>query len=243
MRIKRKIVKIDEGKCTGCGQCVPACVEGAIAIVGGKAKLLRDSYCDGLGACLGECPEGAITIEEREAEPFDESALHQKHAEPSVQAPCPGVAARVIEREPASRTAPESRVAPIGSELRQWPVQIALVPPDAPYFRNANLLLVADCVPFALGDFHVRFLRGHSVAVGCPKLDDFEFYIEKVTSILERSPIASLTVIHMSVPCCRGLVHIARKALAASGKSIPARAITVSLKGEVIAEEPLETGK
>jgi len=239
VRPKRKIVRIDEEKCTGCGQCIPACVEGAIAIIDGKARLVRDSYCDGLGACLGECPEGAITIEERDAEPFDEAAAKRRIAtrEPA-RAPCPGSAAREIR----SSAGPEHTDAAASgvSELQHWPVQLALVPPDAPYLQGADLLLVADCVPFAMADFHVRFLRGRCVVVGCPKLDDPDRHVAKLADILRCSSVRSLTVIHMVVPCCYGLVQIARKALAAAGGAIPARTVTVGLEGKVAGNEGLD---
>lgn len=251
-RTKRKIIKIDEEKCTGCGLCLPACPEGALQIVGGKVRLVKESFCDGLGACLGECPEGALSIEEREAEEFDEAAALENMkkgeapARPRVEEEAPACScpsARVLQWE-AAADAPrredreEIRIGEgCPSELRQWPVQLHLVPADAPYFQNADLLLVADCVPFACGDFHGEFLRGRAVAVGCPKLDDAAAYRKKLAQIFERSKIKSLTVLRMEVPCCGGLVYLAREALAGSDLKIPARAVTIGIKGEKIAEE------
>ena len=236
----RKIVRIDEDKCTGCGQCVTACAEAAIEIVDGKAKVVKESYCDGLGACLGTCPEDAITIEERDADPFDEEAAKEHAAQQAATEPkpafvCPSARAQSIEREPAAVADAGPSGAP--SQLSQWPVQLKLVPPNAPYFRNADLLLVADCVPFAMGDFHSRLLRGRPVVVGCPKLDDPEFYIEKLSRLLKASSVQSLTVVHMEVPCCFGLTHIAKQALAAAGNGIPMREVTVGIRGEVKSEE------
>ena len=241
--MRRKIVRIDEEKCAGCGQCVTACVEGAIELVDGKARLVSESYCDGLGACLGECPEGAITIEERDAPPFDEEATkkHMSAAAAHAARPhagtghaCPGSMAMVIERPHAGG---EESAADIHSKLGQWPVQLTLVPPDAPYFRDADLLLVADCVPFAFADFHRKFLSGNAVVVGCPKLDDADFYTEKLAEILKRSSVRSLTAIHMEVPCCFGLRRIAEEALSASGKDILLRDVTVGIRGDVVSDE------
>lgn len=232
---RRTIVKIDEDKCTGCGECVTACVEGALEIINGKAKLVRDSYCDGLGACMGHCPEDAIIIEEREADRFDEEAAKEhvaRRANAEAKKPfmCPGSMARVIERDasPTTETSPGAS----RSELGQWPVQLTLVPPNAPYFQDADLVLTADCVPFAVSDFHSRFLRGRAVAVACPKLDDPGAHIDKLTQILTESSIRSLTVVHMEVPCCFGLKYIAEQALAASGEDIPVHDVTVSIHGE-----------
>ena len=233
---QRTIVKIDEEKCTGCGECVTACAEGALKIVNGKAKLVSESYCDGLGACLGTCPEDAIVIEEREADPFDEEAV-EKHmaaqAAPKQEQPfvCPGARARVIERNTSDRQSGAPGAAP--SELTQWPVQLTLVPPSAPYFQDAELLLTADCAPFALNNFHERLLRGRAIAIACPKLDDVDAHIAKLTQILEQSSVRSVAVVHMEVPCCFGLMHIAQQAAAACGKEIPIREITVTISGEI----------
>ena len=182
----RNIVKIDEDKCNGCGECVPACAEGAIEIIDGKAKLVSEMYCDGLGACLGHCPQDAITIEQREADEFDEKATEdhleeRKKSEPkAADFVCPGSMARKLRET----SGPGESETGDNSQLAQWPVQLKLVSPQAPYFKEADLLLVADCVPFAMGDFHSKILKGRGIAIGCPKLDDTEFYIEKFTQIL-----------------------------------------------------------
>jgi Pyruvate/2-oxoacid:ferredoxin oxidoreductase delta subunit len=234
--MKRKIVKIDEEKCTGCGQCASACAEGAIRIVNGKARLISESYCDGLGACLGECPEGAIAIEEREAADFDEKAVEAARSSPATHDPaphaCPGTAMRQLNPRRADGTENASPAAE--SELRHWPVQLKLVAPTALFLKDADLLLAADCVPFALADFHPKFLRGRSVIIGCPKLDDPAFYVEKLTEIFKRSGIRSVTVLHMEVPCCFGLKRIAEAALEASDKKYPIRDVTVSIEGKVL---------
>jgi len=233
--VMRNIVKIDEDKCNGCGQCVDACIEGAIELIDGKAKLVSEIYCDGLGACIGTCPQDAITIEKREADDFDEQAtkqhlanIKQKQDESFV---CPGLMAKQL-REKEQGTKAQSTEIP--SKLTHWPVQLKLVSPDAPYFANADLLLVADCVPFAMGDFHNKFLRNHSIVVGCPKLDDTEFYIEKLAQILQANNLNSLTVIHMEVPCCYALTYIAQKAIEISRIDLSFKDVTISLKGDVI---------
>ena len=217
--VMRNIVKIDEEKCNGCGQCIEACAEGAIEIIDGKAKLVSEIYCDGLGACLGHCPEDAITVEQREVSEFDEQATkahlaEKKNSQEQTDFVCPGTMAKNL-RDKAEPT--ESGSVSVPSQLSQWPVQLKLVSPQAPYFTNTDLLLVADCVPFALGDFHNRFLKDHSIVIGCPKLDDSQFYIEKLTEIIRINKLSSLTVIHMEVPCCSGLTHIAKEAIAGSG--------------------------
>ncbi len=232
----RNIVKIDEDKCNGCGDCVNACAEGAIEIIDGKARLVSEIYCDGLGACLGTCPEDAITIEKRQAEDFDEQAteVHLASADSGAGKEdafvCPGT--RAMNLAPSGEGAP----APTGgaSQLSQWPVQLKLVSPAAPYFANADLLLVADCVPFAMPDFHGRFLKGHNIVVGCPKLDDAQFYIDKLAEIIKVNNLNSLTVIHMEVPCCSGLTHIAREAVARAGAELPFEDITIDLKGKAM---------
>ena len=231
--MRRKIVKIDESKCTGCGQCATACAEAAIEIVDGKARLVGESYCDGLGACLGECPEDAITIEEREAESFDAQAVEAARRPPEPQPhSCPGAMMRELKPQAVSR-AQQSASAAV-SELRHWPVQLRLVAPTAPFLRDADLLLAADCVPFALPDFHPRFLRGRAVVIACPKLDDTSGCVEKLTEIFRSSGVKSVTVLHMEVPCCFGLRRIAEAALAASGRSIPLHDVTVGIEGEVL---------
>lgn len=236
--MKRNIVTIDEDKCTGCGQCVTACAEGAIQIVNGKAKLVSEIYCDGLGACLGHCPEDAITIEQREAEAFDEEATHeylqkQKAAAEAPMQGCPGM--KMVQRKPEA--AASGPAGPVPSQLGQWPVQLKLVSPMAPYFAGADLLLAADCVPFAMGDFHDTLLKGRALAVGCPKLDDKGYYVEKVGQILEVNEIASLTVVRMEVPCCSGLTQIARAAIEKSGKPMEFEEITISLDGRILGRQ------
>ena len=235
----RNIVKIDEEKCNGCSDCVSACAEGAIEIIDGKAKLVSEIYCDGLGACLGHCPQDAITVEKRDAAQFDEKATEahleaaKKQDEP-LACGCPGTMAKTLKKE--SSCTGDVQVSS-RSELGQWPVQLKLVSPQAPYFAGAELLLVADCAPFAMADFHSRFLKGKALAIGCPKLDDAQFYIEKLAEILKANKLKSLTVIHMEVPCCSGLTHIAKEAVAASGVGIAFEDVTVSLQGEVTKSE------
>ena len=235
----RNIVKIDEEKCNGCGKCVSACAEGAIRLVNGKAKLISEVYCDGLGACIGHCPQDAITIEQREAQEFDEQAVKKHLDTPKQQGPelnfvCPGIMAKKLRDTESPDNADSPHVA---SQLSHWPVQLKLVPATAPYLAGADLLLVADCVPFAMGDFHSRFLTGHSVVVGCPKLDDTDFYVNKLAAILKQNHLNSLTVIHMEVPCCSGLTRIARDAIAASGLQLSFDDVTIALQGSVIKTE------
>jgi ferredoxin len=247
----RKIVKIDREKCNGCGQCVPSCAEGAISIVDGKAVLAADNLCDGLGACLGECPLGAITVEEREADEFDEAAVERHLKSQGRTAPpqhpthgsqplsghdhhgggCPGSRAMSFKRPQGS-----SQDTPKGSrqsQLGQWPVQLGLVSTSAPYFQGADLLVTADCVPVAYAGYHEDFLRGKAVVMGCPKLDDNAFYQRKLAELFINSDIRSVTVLKMEVPCCGGIALATRQALAASGKQIPCREVTITLQGEV----------
>ncbi|MCW4031316.1 MAG: 4Fe-4S binding protein [Candidatus Bathyarchaeota archaeon] len=237
----RNIVKIDEEKCTGCGLCIPACAEGALKIVNGKARLVKDIYCDGLGACLGECPQDAITLIQREAEEFNEKAaaeyLKKSQITPSVHHAhqhsfsCPSAQVRQIERASEEKPIPlEKRE----TKLTTWPVQLKLLPPNAPFFENADLLITADCVPFAYADFHEDLLSGKTLAIGCPKLDDAIFYQDKLAQIFRTSNIKSITVVNMEVPCCFGLYRLVKDALAASGKTIPLKQETISIKGEKI---------
>jgi Pyruvate/2-oxoacid:ferredoxin oxidoreductase delta subunit len=244
----RQIIRIDEEKCNGCGQCVTACAEGALAIVDGKARLVRDSFCDGLGACIGECPQGALTIEQRAAEQFDEAAV-QQHLARRGRAPasdaareaqaaalpcgCPGTMAEVLR--PGARAACEADAthAAAESQLANWPVQIHLLPPTAPYYQGADLLVAADCVAFAHADFHRHLLRGRTLAVGCPKLDDAGFYADKLANILRGNAIRSVTVAHMEVPCCFGLERVAEEAVARSGKQIPVQTVIVGRDGKI----------
>jgi NAD-dependent dihydropyrimidine dehydrogenase PreA subunit len=234
-RTLRKIVKIDEEKCNGCGLCVPTCAEGALQIVDGKARLISEKYCDGLGACLGECPQGAITIEERESEDFDEEAVsHHLRMSELASAPlpcgCPSATVTQFEGQEVTEVAPSAYQQ---SMLTQWPVQLALVPPGAPFLDQADLVLAADCVPFAYAGFHQDFLKNHALLVACPKLDNFDAHLNKLTAILRQSPVKSLTTVHMEVPCCFGLVHMVRQAILASGKDIPLREVTIGVKGDL----------
>jgi len=231
---KRKIIAIDDDKCTGCRQCIPNCPEGAIQIIDGKARLVSDLFCDGLGACLGHCPEGAITIEERQAEPFDERKakdnMVKHHAHSGA---CPGSAAHDFRN--AKSTATISAVKASGvSALGQWPVQITLVNERAPYFKGADLLIAADCVPFAYAGFHDDLLKGKILLVGCPKLDDIEAYREKIINIVKASDIRSITYARMEVPCCSGLIGVIEEAIASSGKKIPFTDTVISIRGEKI---------
>ncbi|NQS99824.1 MAG: 4Fe-4S binding protein [Candidatus Omnitrophica bacterium] len=271
---KRKIIKIDEAKCNGCGQCIPNCPEGALQIIDEKARLISDLFCDGLGACIGHCPQDAITVEEREAEEYNESKVmenvikqgenvikahlehlkdHHQHQylqqaiaflkEKKIEVPqlghqdahvasgCPGV--KVMEFAKKQTPANKGKSVHRESELRQWPVQIKLVPPAAPYFKDADLLVAADCVPFAYADFHQELLKDKKLLIGCPKLDDAELYKEKIAQILKQNEIKSITCAHMEVPCCFGLVNIIKEAIELSGKNIPFRGVTVGIQGEI----------
>ena len=234
----RNIVRIDEEKCNGCGQCANACAEGAIQIIDGKARLVSEIYCDGLGACIGHCPVDAITVEQRDAADFDEEATKahlarqkQEKAKTPIDSVCPGVAAQQFSQKGEAALQPAA--AKVASRLGQWPVQLKLVSPNAPYFANADLLLVADCVAFAMGDFHDRFLRGRSIVVGCPKLDDAQLYVEKLAAILQANKLNSLTVVHMEVPCCHGLTRIAKEAIARNRIEMAFEDDTIDLHGNV----------
>ncbi len=244
MRIKRKIIEIDESLCNGCGQCIISCAEGALQIVDGKARMLAEKYCDGLGACLGECPTGALRIIEREADDFDEEAVEEllsKRAAPKPHpAPpaggCPS--ARLQTFAPSSpcqvANAPVQLGAATGSALSHWPLQIRLVPPTAPFLKGADLLIAADCVPVAYSDFHRNLLSGKVVMLGCPKFDDVEGAIQKFTEIFATSGIKSITMAIMEVPCCGNMRHIVSQALARSGKAIPAQEVVISTRGELL---------
>ena len=226
----RKIIQIDEGLCNGCGACAQACHEGAIGMVNGKAKLLRDDYCDGLGNCLPACPTGAITFVEREAAPYDEAAVSRRKQAESLPCGCPGTQSRQISREDSGCL---QDAAPARSELVQWPVQIKLVPVSAPYFHHANLLVAASCSAFACGDFHGRFMKKKITLIGCPKLDGVN-YAEKLTEIIKQNDIKSVTVVRMEVPCCGGLEHAVKTALQNSKKFIPWQVVTLSANGTVL---------
>jgi NAD-dependent dihydropyrimidine dehydrogenase PreA subunit len=257
----REMVTIDEEKCDGCGLCVPSCAEGAIQIIDGKARLVADNLCDGLGACLGDCPQGAITIEKRAAAEFDEEAVarrlqeigreplsHSPSPVPSAQGGgCPSAQVKSFSAAAHGGGCPSARPVDFAakpgaatgdagqrpSELRQWPVQMHLVPPTAPFLQDAEVLLAADCVAFAYADFHKDMLQDKALLIGCPKLDDGQAYLQKLTDMLQHGSIRTLSVVVMEVPCCSGLVAIARQALAASGKEIPLEIITVGVQGDI----------
>ena len=278
---RRKIIHIDEEKCNGCGKCVPNCPEGAIQIIDGKARLISDLFCDGLGACIGECPLGAITVEEREAEPFNETKVmeniypqgknviiaHLEHLrehgeneylEEAIEflkkknfdvpekflspvgpsgghGGCPGMKAMDFPDNETSEKVPSGNQP---SALRQWPVQLHLVSPSASYFRKRDVLLSADCVAYSVGSFHSDFLRGKALAIACPKLDSGkEVYVEKIRRMVDEAEINTLTVMIMQVPCCNGLMAIARKALSEAERKIPLKKIVVSVQGDIISEE------
>ncbi len=261
MKNTRKIIKIDEDKCNGCGLCVPSCAEGAIKIIDGKARLVAEKFCDGLGACLGECPEGALQVVDTEAEAFDEAAAmaHVRatgHASTAAQAhahaaapkpaspahkalPC-GCPSSVIQTFAPQQTACERANTPVSrpgsgvSALTHWPIQIHLVPPTAPFLRGADLLVAADCTPAAYHRFHDDLLRGKTVLMGCPKFDDAEAYINKFAAIFSQADIKSVTVVVMEVPCCQGMPVIIKKAMAKAGKQIPLKVVTISTRGEML---------
>lgn len=237
----RSIVKIDEEKCNGCGLCIPNCAEGALKIVDGKAKLIGDVLCDGLGACLGHCPMDAIQIIEREADNFDENEVEKRmrkmennNVKNAAQehmhggGGCPG--SRMRQFSAAEENDSDVKVS---SKLRQWPVQLTLVAPTAPYFKNADLLITADCVPFAYANYHNDYLKGKAVVVGCPKLDDLDSYINKLTAIIGENDLESITVLRMEVPCCGGIAHAAKEARDKSGAQIPIKVVTVGIEGEI----------
>ncbi|MCL1912812.1 MAG: 4Fe-4S binding protein [Eubacteriaceae bacterium] len=231
----RKILKIDDAKCNGCGLCISVCHEGAISLIDGKAKLLRDDYCDGLGNCLPVCPTGAITFEEREAAEYDEAAVMANIASKQTDmlaCSCPGTHPKTIERENCCESV-QPQTASAQTNLNQWPVQIKLVPMDAPYFNNANLLVAADCAAYAYSNFHAEYMKNRITVIGCPKLDD-EDYSEKLTELLKQNSIKSVTVARMEVPCCGGIESAVKIALQNCGKMIPWQVVTISTDGKII---------
>lgn len=248
----RKIIKIDEEKCNGCGLCVPGCAEEAIKIINGKAKLVSDVYCDGLGACIGDCPEGALSIEEREAEAFDEEAVraaiearrNQERpalvsltAAPVAGGVCPGTAHAVFGRPDHNRTA-EPAAGSQPSELTHWPVQLHLINPAAKFLQEKDVVLAADCVAFTLGDFHSRFLKGKSLAIACPKLDSgLDEYIDKIRRMVDEAKINTLTLVIMQVPCCSGLLQIVQTALQKASRKVPLKVVVISIQGDVLSQE------
>lgn len=233
--MKRKIIKIDEDKCNGCGACAKACHEGAIGMINGKAKLLRDDYCDGLGACLPSCPTNAITFEEREAAEFNEAAVlenkRKQQLHPS-NCGCSGTMAKTIERMPAKEEEPNVTTN-TKSRLSQWPVQIKLAPINASYFHNANLLIAADCAAYAYANFHEQFIKGKITLIGCPKLDMVD-YSDKLTEIIKNNEIKSVTIVRMEVPCCGGMEIAAKTAIKNSGKFLPWQVVTISTDGKIL---------
>ena len=254
----REIVRIDEDKCDGCGLCVPACAEGAIQIIDGKARLVDDKYCDGLGACLGDCPQDAITIEVREAGDFDEAAVEKHLAEIGVAGVahgtvsaegaglraeahagagggiphgCPGAATMDMRAERKTDTADGGRLV---SELAQWPIKIELVNPQAPYFENADLMIIADCSPLAYANTHPDLIRGKAIAIGCPKFGDVDFYTKKLSAIVANNNVHTVTVARMEVPCCGGLTYAVADAVKASGKNVPVEEVIIGINGEIL---------
>ena len=231
--VLRNIVQIDEKKCNGCGLCIPNCAEGALQIVDGKARLVKDVYCDGLGACLGKCPQDAITIIQREAKEFDKEAAeeHMKKQQPASHMACPSTKPAQFESEQKEEVA-LNRLERMQSRISNWPYQLKLLPPNAPFFENADLLIAADCVPFAYADFHEDMLKNRILAIGCPKLDDVSLYRNKLAAIFRESNIRSITVVNMEVPCCFGLKRIVQEAMELAGKNVPLTQETISIKGE-----------
>jgi len=239
MKVNRKIVLIDEDLCDGCGVCVPSCAEGAIEVVGGKARMVAEKYCDGLGACLGDCPKGALTVEERLADEFDEQAVeahlaarkeHEPAREFTMACGCPSSQIQSFAPRGAGAGAPAAH----DSELSHWPVQIRLVPPTAPFLKGAHLLVAADCVPVAYPNFHRDFLKGRAVMIGCPKFDDVQEYVEKFEEIFRTAGIRSVTVVDMEVPCCSFLPKIVHSGMDRAGKSVPVEEIVIGSGGEIL---------
>lgn len=240
----RKIIKIDEDKCNGCGLCITNCAEGALKIIDGKARVVKDSFCDGLGACIGHCPQDALTIVEREADEFDmdEAMKHKDGHKPDQvhhgEGGCPGSRMRILNNTgtvaaKAAAVGNDDIEIKIKSQLGQWPVQLSLVPVNAPFYKNADLLVTADCVPFAYPNYHLDLLKGKAVVVGCPKLDDIEAYTEKLTRILENNDIKSVTVAFMEVPCCTGIMRAVENAAALSGKDLEINRVRIGINGDM----------
>ncbi|NMM65567.1 4Fe-4S dicluster domain-containing protein [Clostridium sp. P21] len=246
--MKRKIVSIDEKKCNGCGLCIEGCHEGAIELINGKAKLVSDEYCDGLGDCLPHCPTDAIEIIERESKEYDEEAVKKRMAEKtkekstskSLPCGCPGTMAKKIERKTLNiannivKIKEDNSQSTVQSQLSQWPVQLKLVNPNAQYFKNANLLIAADCTAYAYANFHNDFIKNHITVIGCPKLDDNEYYKEKLAEIIKNNNIKSIIVVRMEVPCCGGIVSAVKGAMLESQTIVPYREVTISTDGNII---------
>lgn len=249
MKTQRTVIEIDENRCNGCGECVPSCAEGAIQIIDGKAKLISDKYCDGLGACLGKCPQDAIRLVTREVEAFEGPAPNAPKHTPQPVCPgaatamqpggCPGARIQNLQTD-APVAAPSTTPVPHPpSALTHWPIQIRIVPPAAPFLRGAHVLIAADCVPVACPGFHTNLLQGRVVLMGCPKFDDVDLYVQRLTDVFIQANISSITVAVMEVPCCRGMLRIVEEALARSEKNIPAERVIISLRGEVLDKKPL----
>lgn len=245
MKVTRKIIKIDEELCDGCGQCVPSCAEGALEVIDGKARIVADLYCDGLGACLGECPTGALEVIEREADEFDEAAVEEylgekENKDKETLSPCGCPSAHIQSfgstgpcqeaNKPAAIQAGEEEA----SALRHWPVQIRLVPPTAPFLKGADLLVIADCVPIAFPSLHRDLLKGKAVMMGCPKFDEVQAYIDKFADVFKTAEIKSVTTVIMEVPCCSGLPVIVKKGLEASGAKVPMEQVVISTRGKIL---------
>lgn len=256
-KVRRNIIEVDEELCDGCGECVISCPEGALKVIDGKARVVKESFCDGLGACIGECPQGALSVSEGKVEEYDERSVlehikentpdmldkHLNHlrehatelpesvlAEANIVSACPGSRAMKWDKRESS----SEGVVRCDSELTQWPVQLHLVSPDAEYFKNSDLVIVADCVPFAYANFHQDFLKGRSIIIGCPKLDDAEFYLEKITEIIKKAEPKSIEVVIMEVPCCSGLLRLTSEAIKRSGRDVPLKHRIIGIKGGVI---------
>ena len=232
----RNIIEIDEDKCNGCGQCVVDCAEAALQIINGKAKLVKEIYCDGLGACMGNCPTGALKVVQREAEAFDEKATekHIHETKKGKEEPCGCPGSRAVDF--SEKTEARSNTAELRPELSNWPVQLKLVAPNAPFLKDSDLLLAADCTAFSAINFHGRFIKGKKLLIACPKLDDTQLYYEKLTEMFKGNDIKSITVTRMEVPCCGGLIYLAKEALKASGKDIPLNDVVIGIKGEILSE-------
>jgi len=249
--VNRKIIKIDEDLCTGCGNCVITCAEAALEIINGKAKVVNDVFCDGLGACLGECPEGALDIVERDAVEFDEEAVekrleslknteheHNETTQEPIESACGCPGSRTMTFTESGEESEQITEGKVQSQLRQWPVQMHLISPTAPYFQGADVLLSADCVSYSYGDFHRDFLKNKSIAIACPKLDQGqENYIEKIKSLIDDAKINTLTVMTMQVPCCSGLVYLAKQGAEKASRKVPIKSIVLTLQGEILREE------
>jgi Fe-S-cluster-containing hydrogenase component 2 len=245
MKRTRKIIEIDEDKCTGCGQCITACAEGALQIVNGKARLVGDILCDGMGACIGNCPEDALRIVKREAEDFDEKAVkghlgkgNPIPADPVIACGCPSSAAMTFSPIREMNGSEPCRIDAV-SRLGHWPVKLQLLSPAAPFLKGSDMLLLADCCGIACPDLHEKLLKGKTVAIACPKLDDVERHIQRLAEILSQAAPRELSIVHMEVPCCTGLIHAARKAADRAGVTIPMKHIVVSRRGDILAEEEI----